>query len=167
MAEEENAGGMTTVALFSVKQARRVAAAGLIVGVLAAAGLVWLGLDDGGSEGMPAPALVGFLAAGAGGVLLVCAGLGLLAGEAVAVVSVRRDEFGALSTLNADQLKALKDALKSLTAARATIFAGVFLLSVTVLAAAATAGSESPDPTPTPTVTTPAPTSTPMATSTG
>ncbi|MFC4555377.1 hypothetical protein [Georgenia faecalis] len=123
---------------------------GLIVGVVA---LVLAAVVVGEDR----LALLAIGAAVVGGLAMIGAGIGWLAGEVLRAEPARPS----IQTLAADgfapigeMFATLKEGLGGMTAPRALIFAGAFLLAVAAIAGAITAGGEAPDPDPTPTETT-------------
>ncbi len=133
----------------------------IVAGVVFVLGFVAAGLTDGISGG-----LVALLGAVAGGVVLVSAGLGMLQLEALRAESVTiptgdgpdRRSLTDGAALDPALLKELRQGLAGLTAARAAIFAGAFLLAVAAIGGGISlAGGEEDDdsegPAPSPTVT--------------
>jgi hypothetical protein len=127
--------------------------AALVVFVL---GLFLVGFSDEFSAG-----LVAMLAAVSGGILLIGVGVGMLQLEALRAESVsmpigvegtvRSLDGTAAAVLPAETLKELRQGLAGLTAARAAIFAGAFLLAISALGGGISlAGDEDGEPTPTP-----------------
>lgn len=147
-----------------------------VAGAVFVLGFVVVGLTDGFSGG-----LVALLAAAAAGIVLVVVGLGMLQlealrAEAVAIPVAVEGHMRSLAegappaVLGPEALKELRQGLAGLTAARAAVFAGAFLLAVAALGGGLSlAGDEEgsssePSPSPTATVTvTPSPTSTATA----
>lgn len=121
-------------------------------GVVSAFFLVFAGLVLYRMTG--APAVVGITGAVVGGLVLVCAGIGQLHGEVLHAQDVEPQRVRPAvleSTGVADVVRALKEGVGGLTAARSMVFAGAALLAIAALGAGLSAlGGDGDDPVPSP-----------------